>query len=155
MNGTIEDTTATAGQGGNAVSVSGRGNRAMTPRPSRRALLAGTAAAATLAAVASPSLAAGNPDADLIALCAEHIANFHAFNASPLDSDDDPLWPAYERTREAIEIAKPQTLAGILAKARVAKAEASMLAGPENPHGSPAADWAWDLVNDLLRVVQA
>ncbi|HVE22832.1 MAG TPA: hypothetical protein VNC39_12730 [Acidocella sp.] len=94
------------------------------------------------------------PDAALIALCAEHIANFHAYNdqASP-DSkfEKDPLWHAYERTRDAICDAEPQTFAGMLAKARAAKVEATDLDGVVRPDGYSAA-WAWDLLNDLIRI---
>ena len=62
----------------------------------------------------------------------------------------DPLWDAYKRTRDAIYDAKPRTLEGMLAKARAAKAEAMLLNGGEDPAGSPAEQWAWQLVNDLL-----
>jgi hypothetical protein len=40
----------------------------------------------------------------------------------------------------------------MLAKARAAKAEARTLNGGEMPEGSIGADWAWDLMNDLLRL---
>jgi hypothetical protein len=69
---------------------------------------------------------------------------------APRDSDDDPNWPPYERSREAITAARAKTLDGLLAKARAAKAEARQPGGREEPAGTPAEDWAWDLVNDLL-----
>jgi len=40
----------------------------------------------------------------------------------------------------------------MLAKARVAKLAAQNPDGTEEPEGSMAAVWAWDLVNDLLRI---
>lgn len=58
---------------------------------------------------------------------------------------------AYQRTRNAIADAEPQTIEGMLAKARAAKGEATDQAGVERPESGPAAGWAWDLVNDLLR----
>jgi hypothetical protein len=92
-------------------------------------------------------------DADLTRICAEHVVNIDAYNRSGGNGPDlavDPLWLAYERTRNAIRDAKPRTLEGMLAKARAAKAEARQLDGTEDPNGTPAEGWAWDLVNDLL-----
>ena len=94
------------------------------------------------------------PDADLVRQCAEHIANRAAYNADGgrLELESDPLWLAYERTRNAIDNARPQTVAGLLAKARAAKAEARRLDGTEEPEGTVAATWAFDIANDLLRL---
>jgi hypothetical protein len=126
----------------------------MAQSPSRRFLLS-TAALAPLAAFPARATA---PDADseLIRICAEHIVNMRTFNSSQsdLESDDDPLWHAYERTRDAIHDAEPQTIAGMVAKARAAEAEAmgANLNGDENPAGTLAECWAYDLVKDLLRL---
>jgi hypothetical protein len=102
------------------------------------------------AALAAPVVA--NPDAELIALCARHQALIDAVNASPDDCDTCPAWQAYEVSRDTIGDAKPQTLAGMRAKALVAKAEALTPDGSEQPSGSMAEAWSWDLVNDLLRL---
>ena len=93
-----------------------------------------------------------HPDAELIAVCAEHVINHATYNldGGRRELDGDPLWAAYERTRDAITEAVPRTLDGMLAKARAAKAEATQPDGTENPENCPAARWAWDLVNDLL-----
>ncbi|MFT8245220.1 hypothetical protein [Roseomonas sp. BN140053] len=98
--------------------------------------------------------APADADAELVALCAQHITNMDNYNRDGgiLEYEVDPLWQAYERTRDAIHAAVPQTLAGMLAKARAAKAEARGLRGDENPDNTPAEYWAWDLVNDLLRL---
>jgi hypothetical protein len=40
----------------------------------------------------------------------------------------------------------------MVAKARAAKAEARNSNGTESPSNCPAENWAWDLVNDLLRL---
>ncbi len=122
--------------------------------PTRRSLLAG-AAGLTVApgAAAGAAMAEPHPDADLIRICAEHIVNLETYNRDGGMGQigaPDPLWDAYERTRDAIGTAKPHTLEGMLAKARAAKVEARRPDGAEDPDCSPAEVWAWDLVNDLL-----
>ena len=152
--------------------------------PTRRALLAGAGAAMALPA-ATPMAAHGasvvpwmpdtppemlrlltrdieamsadpHPDAELIRICAEHIANRTAANAdeSNLEPEDNPLWRAYCRTWDAIEAAKPQTMGGVLAKARAAAEEGSVLDEDGLPSDPKAAAWAWHLVNDLLRLYE-
>lgn len=60
---------------------------------------------------------------------------------------------AYEDTLDALCDVRAQTMAGLVAKARAAKAEAI---GPEGDEQiefySVAGQWAWDLVNDVLRL---
>jgi hypothetical protein len=121
-------------------------------RMTRRLVLA-AGISLPVSASAQP-IAATSPDADLIRFCAEHVVNMDAFNrdSSDLDAEDNPLWVAYERTRDAIHEARPQTVEGMLAEARAAKSEALMPDGRENPSNSPAETWAWDLLNDLLRL---
>ena len=109
--------------------------------------LVDTAAAAPLAPPKPP-----HPDAELIALCARHPALIDTVNNSPIDFDKCPAWQAYEASRDAIHDARPVTLAGTRAKALAAKAEALRPDGTEDPDGTAAAHWAWDLVNDLLRL---
>jgi hypothetical protein len=84
---------------------------------------------------------------------AEHIAVFRAYNASYEGdpADNDRLGLEYGRTVNAISEAKPQSLAGVLAKARAAKAQAQHPNGREDPSAGMGQDWAWDIVNDLLR----
>jgi hypothetical protein len=122
--------------------------------PTRRALLVGASAAVTLPAAIAPAAAATGPDAELIRLCAEHIVNRHAFNTdrSGLELEDDPLWNAYQRTSAAIDAAKPQTMDGILAKARAIAAESDKLDDRGYPMDVTATEWAWDLVRDLQRL---
>lgn len=94
-------------------------------------------------------------DADLIAVCADHPRVTEAFNQCHVDSgDDNPFWLAYCRSRDAISDAKPATLAGLLAKAKAAKFEARMPDGHESPDGGMGETWAWDIVNDLLRICE-
>jgi hypothetical protein len=125
------------------------------PSTSRRRLLAGSGIGAILAGIGAPAAAATptvpHPDADLIATCAEHVVNREAYNASggELDLDDDPLWLAYARSRDAISDARPQTMEGLRAKAMAAKAEAIEPDGRELIGGGPHEYWAWDIVNDL------
>jgi hypothetical protein len=40
----------------------------------------------------------------------------------------------------------------VLAKARAAKAQAQHPNGREDPSAGMGQDWAWDIVNDLLRI---
>lgn len=126
--------------------------------PSRRLFLAGATAlastAASMPASAAPAAAGPSPDAELIALCAVHSALYDAVNASTADIDFEecPVWQAYAASRDAIDAAKPQTLAGMRAKALAAKAEACRPDGTEEPGNCPAENWSWDLVNDLLRL---
>ena len=91
-----------------------------------------------------------SPDEALIVACAQHPAIVAAYNAA--EGDDDLLWDAYEVNRDAIGAAEPQTMAGMLAKARAAKVEALAPDGTERPQNCPAEAWAWDLANDMLRL---
>ena len=74
-----------------------------------------------------------------------------AFNEAE-DDPGDALWAAYSLTRDFITESKPQTLAGVLAKARAARHEAVDRDGDECWPGSMGEAWAFDIVNDLLRV---
>ena len=71
----------------------------------------------------APASVSQHPDVVLIALCEEHIANFHAFNACALDDVTSPYWPAYQRTYAAVTAATPSTFAGALALAQVSLLE--------------------------------
>ena len=122
--------------------------------PTRRALLAGAGAAAVLPTVAAPAGAAAAPDAGLIRLCAEHIANRATYNTLRRLPGIGGR-PAVARLRahpDAVCDAKPQTIAGMVAIARVAKVEATRSDGTEEPENGVSADLAWNLVNDLLRL---
>ena len=129
---------------------------------SRRTLLGGLAAIAANPTAALPAQPAdtdaldrrpaASPDDELIRLCLEHPTIIAAVNDYGSGEDDCSLWQAYERSRNAINSAVPVTMAGMVAKARAAKAEARNLDGSESPNGCPAETWAWDLVNDLLRL---
>ena len=119
----------------------------------RRKLLGSTAAAGIAALAPVAAMAAGHPDANLIRLCEEHAANVAAYNThgGMGGSDDpDPLWDAYKATRDAIYDTRPTTLAGVIAKARAAKADAAVEDGEDCPDGTPGQDWAWQLVCDLV-----
>lgn len=116
----------------------------------RRGILLGAVLLPASAALAAPL--AVNPDAELIALCAKHPALIAAVNASPIDFDDCPASAPYLLSRDAIHDARPQTLAGMRAKALAAKAEARKPDGSEDPCSTAAEHWAWELVNDLLRL---
>ncbi len=118
---------------------------------SRRAALA---ASLLPGCAVAGQISGADPDAALIALCTSHVRNLDAYNShgGRLEPEDDPLWLAYSATRDAISEARPQTMRGMLAKAQAAKFEARIPEGGENPSGTPAEGWAWDLVQDLLRL---
>ena len=118
----------------------------------RRDAAAGGLAVLIMGMSAVAASAETNPDADLIRTCAEHIANRDAYNARAGEvlTEQDPRWHAYARTLDAISDARPQTLAGLVAKAKATKAEATRPDGAVEPED--AADWAWDLVEDLIRL---
>jgi hypothetical protein len=92
-------------------------------------------------------------DAELVRLCVEHLARVQAVNDAADDQEDGPAWEAYVASRDAISQRRPATLAGMIAKARAAKREATLLDGSVVTPGSMAEAWAWDLVDDLLGLV--
>ncbi|MBI0538985.1 hypothetical protein D9599_25875 [Roseomonas sp. KE2513] len=118
--------------------------------PPRRGFLGILAAVAVTPAAAATTLSA---DAGLIQICDAHPTVLKALDEHGSGEDDCPFWLAYVRSRDAIHTAVPVTLAGIVAKARAAKAEVfNPGSDTENPHGTVAETWAWDLVQDLLRL---
>ena len=105
----------------------------MTRSLSRR-LLVGTISAATAVASVPAAIAATNPDAELIRTCDGHAALMDAVNNEPGHMDDgSPVWRAYTQSRHAISEAEPKTLEGMMAKARVAKAQARQPDGGDDP----------------------
>lgn len=96
-----------------------------------------------------------HPDAELLRLCAEHQANRTALHSAPPAADNDPRWLAYWRIHDAVTAAKPATMAGVMAKARIAKAEAQAQNSSENHEHGPAGAWAIGVVNDLLCLADA
>lgn len=92
---------------------------------------------------------------DLAQLCVQHIAHRQALLACPQDPEDSPHWALFSATHDAIAMARPTTLAELAAKARAAKHEAMTANGREDVRSGSAVDWAWDLVNDLIRLGNA
>jgi hypothetical protein len=130
------------------------------PGTTRRSLCAGTAllavdligVGALAGAIAEHSADAEHLDAELIAACAQHPITMAALNArtgGKLCDDDDPLWKAYSENRDIISDAEPQTMEGILAKARAAVVEN---AGDEQCFTGMDQQWSWDIVKDVLRL---
>ena len=135
----------------------------IAPRTSRRSMFSGAALAvfSTVADAAQlahhherqPTASASHPDAELIALCEQHSVNRDALNNGPgTMNEDEPEWLAYRASLEAISGAKPQTMAGLVAKAHAAKGEARNPDGTESFDLYPVCDWTWDLADDLLRL---
>ena len=122
----------------------------MTARTSRRAILGGGTALATLGTAAG--IAMSCPDADLIALCAGHAEKVRAVQEDAGEIGTAPAWDAYFASVDAIGAARPTTMAGMLAKMRAAKVEAMQVDGSECPENTPAAGWAWQVADILLRL---
>lgn len=91
-------------------------------------------------------------DADLITLCQAHPALLAAANTET--QEDGPAYDAYRRSWEAIGARPPQTLAGLIALARVAQIEATMPDGSQRPESTPAANWAWTVTTQLRGIME-
>lgn len=98
---------------------------------------------------ASTASVAAGPDAQLIALCELHVFNLRAHNNDPDGTGDehDPLLRAYLGTLAEVRLAKPKTLAGILAKGRAALAEIDADADAD---ASPGFVWAREALGALV-----
>ena len=122
--------------------------------PTRRAVLGATTAAILAAAPAAAfgSIAAQNPDAELIRVCAQHVINMDALNSVEGWNEGGPVWTDYDEIRDFITDAQPQTLAGVLAMARAARREATDLDGEERWSGSMGEAWAPEIINHMLRI---
>jgi hypothetical protein len=119
----------------------------------RRTFLAG--AAGLPAATAVPAVGAGHPDAELLRLCASLPAlraTFELDDTEYEDCADSPAFGPYDDVLYLILAATPRTMDGVLARARVAKCEATMPDGRELYGDSPAGQMAIATVHDLLRL---
>ncbi len=101
---------------------------------------------------------ASDPDAKLITACERHPAVLETWNADLQSINDEamqagegPAGVAHDASRDLIAAAEPQTMAGMLAKARAALAEDD----PGTDFASDAHEWAWDVMMDLLRLAGA
>jgi hypothetical protein len=115
----------------------------------------GLAAVGTLPTSLTPQVAdaAPDPDADLAHWCRVYVTATAAYNADPSDDDDNPLWEAIQEAEAGIEARPPQTLAGVLAKAKMAIHLAKQEPGDRDDWGSsPAGTWAQEVVLDLARL---
>jgi hypothetical protein len=98
--------------------------------------------------------AGDHPDAEFIRFCAGHQSKLKAFEADQRDSDESPFWPPYNHSLRVINEVEPKTIEGLVAKAYAAKVEAYNHGrdGQEDPEGTHAEGWAWNLINDLIRI---
>ncbi len=93
-----------------------------------------------------------HPDADLIAACAIYPDRLDAFNNS--DEWDGPDQAALDEVTAIIENARPSTVAGMVAKAKAARAEAAGGGGWESSRNDADA-WARHLVDCLIGLADA
>ncbi len=100
----------------------------------------------------APAEANTHPDAELIAACAIYPARLAAFNNS--DEWDGPDQAALDEVTAIIESARPSTLAGMVAKAKAARAEAAGGGGWEGSRNDADA-WARHLVDCLIGLADA
>lgn len=119
------------------------------PALARRDAMLGAVAAAFAGGAA---MAATNPDADLIRLCDALIAAGAAYEHSDgnLEPEDDPLWSAIQAIEEQLDGMQATTIAGVLAKVRVAASWARQPDGSENWSTSYTGDWPEQVCRDLL-----
>jgi hypothetical protein len=97
--------------------------------------------------------ATDHPDADLIAWCQAFPAARVRCNAYHGDLDPGvPEWDDYIGLSDRIGETDPKAWEGWRAKALAAKAEATMRGGVEHPECTSSSEWAWDLMNDALRL---
>lgn len=99
---------------------------------------------------ASIAASASHPDAVLIRACEAHPMNLEASNGCKCanhDSDDCLAWLAYSHTRDIITEAEPETMDGLLVKARASRIEADPKTG-----GGMDTEWDPQIVDDLLRL---
>ena len=113
-----------------------------------------TPAGGTLQPIVIGDTPPAGPDAELIRVCKQHIANLEACNADDDDLEpEDPRLEAYCATSDAIDAARPQTLSGMLAKARMAMVE-SHRTNDDEWEGA-AGRWAVHVVRVLVRLADA
>jgi hypothetical protein len=131
------------------------GGAVVMPDMSRRATIALPASLAAFHAIpARAAPQASNLDAELIRVCEAHPGMLDALDKHGSGEDECPYWLAYERSRNAIDASRPATMAGVLAKAAAAKREALDREGNTYTwEGTRGGAWAWDLMNDLLRLM--
>jgi hypothetical protein len=127
--------------------------------PGKAAAFATPATVSTTAASAEPLTAepaSTHLDADIIAACAEYERAKVAYNkfGGEVEYDADPWWPLYEKARDAVSDACPQSWAGFAAKARCAISDATQPDGSVQPQNVMAASWSWQLMSDALRLSQ-
>ncbi|WP_135469815.1 hypothetical protein [Crenalkalicoccus roseus] len=125
--------------------------------PSRRGFLghlAGAAAASGIVHGCAGAIAAPNPDARLIRLCAEYVEALAAYNrdGGQLECAEDPLWHAVAAAEARLDGLTAHTLPGVIAKARVAMHLARQPDGSEDFSSSYTGDWPEQVVRDLLRL---
>ena len=109
----------------------------------------------TLADTSSLSSAGPLCEAQMARVYKEHAHLLIVLNAGLGLPDDSPLGEAYNAAVETIAAFVPTTLAGVIMKARAAKAEARAGNHGEKPGDGWAPDWAWDVVCDLIRLADA
>ena len=88
-------------------------------------------------------------------MCDAHVGKLAAANAPGDKSDGGPEDLAYSASVDFINDTKATTLAGLLAKARAAKAEAAAFysdSDEEHWQNCPAENWAPDVCNELLEL---
>jgi len=111
----------------------------------------GRSAAAAITAQTGAS-EGSETDSSLIGLCGAFPALLAAFNDDP--RDDNPFWEPYIAACRAISAMQPNTMAGIVAKARAAVEDGHGLC-PDGDFPSDGMKWAWDVVQALVRMGEA
>jgi len=129
------------------------------PTPSRRVFI-GAATIGLLAGTpvgALPAAPGRHPDEDLFALSKAFLAAREAFNSADndLDAEHDPLWHAFEASEDALRAAVPDTLEGLVEKARVLRLDATGSDGTLVFAPVLAPSWAAPILADLTHLIDA
>lgn len=113
---------------------------------SRRAAFAVPAAAMLVGA------APANPDALLIQRCATYLAAYRAYEAHGSEDDerDGPLWDALMEAEKGLPEMPARTMAGLRAKALVARHLATQPSGDLDYSESFTGDWPGCIVENFL-----
>lgn len=121
------------------------------PGFNRRAAALGSLAALLAAPALEAAIAAPNPDAELLAACAQ-LPRLTALVNSGLYPEGTPGWKSWNDAWDTINEWECETLEGVYAKFRAAVFEATGRDGEIEIDGTSAGEWAIEAITAFLRL---